>query len=267
VQQPVSSEDRALQLLDAYDKARWKLDKQQRPGIGVLVLRGLHWHYWGLDAAYQALGPDLRESGVSDYGEWYWKGEELTYFPATWEEMSRYDVIVFANVPFTVLGPARAAALAEYIQNGGAVLLLAGTHAYGQGGIDQAPLGPLLPVQPTKLFDLTQFDKYQSITPTQDTPSRLLGPGLNWRDAPAADWYQPVTPTPGAKVWLRTAGQSFLVTGTAGAGRLAALCAPPYGVVGATDNPFWQWKSWPTVMARLLMWLGKGGTPAGYGTG
>jgi uncharacterized membrane protein len=258
-QQPISSEDRALQLLDQYDKTRWRVVKQQRPGIGVLVMRGLHWRFWGLDDAYQALGKDLRESGVSDYAEYYWKGEELSYFPATWEEMSRYDVIVFANVPFTVLGPERSAALAEYLQNGGAVLLLAGTHGYGQGGIDQPPLGPLMPVQPTKLFDLTPFDKYQALTPTPDAPPWLVD--LNWKPAPTALWYQPVQVAPSGKVWMQVGGKPFLITGTAGAGRVAAVCAPPYGVVGATDNPFWQWKSWPSVMAKLLLWLGRGETP------
>ncbi len=259
---PVSAEDRALQLLDQYDKARWTVVKQQRPGVGVLVMRGLHWRYWGLDEAGQALGKLLRESAVSHYAEYYWKGEDISYFPATWEEISRFDVIVFANVPFTVLGPQRARALAEYLQAGGSILLLGGTHAFGQGGIDQPPLGPLLPVQPTKLFDLQRFDKYQALTRVKDAPGWLSAPGLDWQAAPAALWYHQVQPAAEGKVWLEVRGKPFLIVGSTGSGRVAALCAPPYGEVGKQDRPFWEWKSWPGLLARVLLWLGRGETPA-----
>ncbi len=260
-QKPVTAEDRALQLLDQYDKACWAVVKKDRPGIGVLVMRGLHWRSWGLDQAEKSLGKLLRETGVSHYAEYYWKSEEMTYFPATWEEISRFDVIVFANVPFTVLGPQRSQALAEYLQAGGAVLLLGGTHAYGQAGLDQAPLGPLMPVQPTKLFDLQRFDKYQPLVKTKDAPVWLNGAGIDWKAAPTGLWYHQVQTAPTGKVWLEVGGRPFLVTGSAGAGRVAALCAPPYGEVGRGDAPFWEWKSWPGLMARLLLWLGRGETP------
>jgi len=69
-QQPVSTEARALQLLDLYDKARWAVMKKQRPGIGLLVLRGLHWRSWGLAEAEKTLGRLLREEAVSHYAEY-----------------------------------------------------------------------------------------------------------------------------------------------------------------------------------------------------
>jgi len=255
-QKAVTTEDCALQLLDQYDKTRWAVVKKQRPGIGVLVMRGLHWRYWGLDEAHKALGGQLRETAVSHYAEYYWKGEDISYFPATWEEMSRFDVIVFANVPFTVLGAERSKALAEFIQAGGSVLLLSGTHACGQGGIDQPPLGPLMPVQPTQLFDVRAFDKPQPIARAKDAPS-WLSEGLDWKATPTALWYQQVNVAPAGKAWLTAGGKPLLIAGTAGSGRVAALCAPPYGEPEKGVTAFWEWRAWPSLMARLLLWLGR----------
>ena len=260
-QEPVSTEARALQLLDLYDKARWVVVKKQRPRIGILVLRGLHWRFWGLAEAENTLGGLLREQAVSHYAEYYWRGEDITYFPATWEEMSRFDVVVFANVPFTVLGSGRAQALAEFVQAGGAVLLLGGTHAFGQGGIDEPPLGPLMPVQPTRVFDLLRFEEAQPLIRTKEAPSWLSAVDLEWKAAPAALWCQQIQPAPTGKVWLTTGGRPFLIVGSAGAGRVAGICAPPYGEPARRDTGFWQWPSWPTLMAKLLLWLGTGNVP------
>ncbi|HEY3397514.1 MAG TPA: glutamine amidotransferase [Armatimonadota bacterium] len=260
-QKPVSAEARALQLLDVYDKARWVATKRARPGIGVLVLRGLHARYWGVDEAEQLLGAQLREAATSYYSEYYWKGEDLNYFPATWPELSRFDVVVFANVPFTVLGPDRAKALAEYVQAGGALLLLGGTHGFGQAGIDQPPLGPLMPVQPTKVFDLQTFASPQPLTKGPAAPEWLTGAGVDWSKPPVALWYHQVQTAPSGRVWLQAGGKPFLVAGAAGAGRVAAICAPPYGVAPTGRTGFWEWKSWPGVMAKLLVWLGRGEVP------
>ncbi len=264
-QQPVTAEDRARQLLDQYDKARWQVVKKERPGIGVLTLRGLHSRYWGLEEAEKLLGRRCRESEVSYYAEYYWKGEEITYFPATWEDLSRFDVIVFANVPFSVLGSQRAQALAEYLQAGGAVLLLGGTHAFGQAGMDEGPLGPLMPVRPRGLFDLQRFAAYWPVERTRQAPPWLGTGGIDWERPPVTLWYHQVDAAPGSTVWLEADGQPFLVTGSVGAGRVAAVCAPPYGEVGEGDRVFWEWESWPALMGRLLLWLGRGDTPPDLG--
>jgi uncharacterized membrane protein len=261
-QRPVTTEARAMGLLDRYDKARWPEVKQKRPGVALLEIRGLHWNYWGLDAAAAALGPQLRARQVSHYSEYYWKGEDLTSFPASWPDFAQYDVIVFANVPFTVLGPERAQALAEYIKAGGAVLLLGGTHAFGQAGLNAEPLGPLMPVKATHVFDLQQFPSYQPLRVASGAPAflgRTSGPlPFDWSTKPSVLWHHQIETAPGARVWLQAGGAPFLVTGHAGAGRVAALCAPPYGPKTTGTLGFWEWPSWPALLARVLLWLGQG---------
>jgi len=175
--------------------------------------------------------------------------------------MSRFDVVVFANAPFTVLGSERAQALVEFVEAGGAVLVLGGTHSFGQGGIDEPPLGPLMPVQPTRVFDLLRFDKAQPLAKTKETPSWLATADLDWQAAPVALWCHQVQRAPTGTVWPTAGGRPFLVVGSSGAGRMAALCAPPYGEPATGEIAFWRWTSWPTLMAKLLLWLGTGNVP------
>jgi len=258
-QRPVTTEARALELLDQYDQARWPQTKAKRPGIAVLELRGLHWNVWGLDGAAQVLGTRLRDRQVAHYSEYYWKGEDLTSFPASWPDFARHDVIIFANVPFTVLGPARAAALANWVKAGGALVLLGGTHAFGQAGLNELPLGPLMPVQATHVFDLLQFPAYKPVTATPVLKEKVAANDLDWKAGPQVLWRHGVQVKPGAQVWLQGGGEPFLVVGKAGAGQVAAFCAPPYGPESAGVRPFWRWKSWPTLLARVLLKLaGKG---------
>lgn len=87
------------------------------------------------------------------------------------------------------------------------MLPLAGTHAFRQGGLDEPPLGPLMPVQPTRVLELLRFEEAQPLVRTKEASSWLSAADLDWLTAPAALWCHQVEPAPTARVWLTLGGR------------------------------------------------------------
>jgi uncharacterized membrane protein len=140
---------------------------------------------------------------------------ELSLIPFPMEEifdtkLHTFDVVVFQN--FGYAEPALSIAsyernLEQYVQGGGALLVIGGDHAFGEGRAAYPVLDRALPVDPSGIPALTEQFKLKltpdglrhPVTRVQTSESQTLG---SWDELPPASGLNLVRLKPGATVLL-----------------------------------------------------------------
>lgn len=184
-------------------------------------------------------------------------------FPATLEELRRYDLIVFGKNIDPFITPERAAALRSYVRDhGGAVL-------FARGKPTSAPVAEIEPLEPVEWGTATSADF--RFTPT--------------RDGGAAGLFGQALPAPDASLWaslptLKDGRQISLVKpftrvlaeglpeGAGKSGRFPALLVRRYGqgVTGMVNGDgLWKWDFFPEARelgncyedfwTQLIQWM------------
>ena len=202
-------------------------------GFALLHLRGLYHDYYGLPAAAQALGAKL-DSG--SYRVFVY-GPSLSFFPGSYEELMRYDAIVLSNVPAEALDEITLQYLGDYVENGGALLVIGGHWAFGGGGYQGSPIEELLPVTAKAPFDVRPLAD-GLIRPEPSTEARV-----------GTLWVQDLTVRPQAQVTMTAGDRPFWVRWRKGQGTAAVMTGVCYGERTGGLVPFWEWPGWPE-------WLG-----------
>ena len=185
-------------------------------------------------------------------------------FPATLDELSRYDLIVFGKNVDPFLTPDRLDALRAYVRDrGGAVLFARGKPTTG----DNSALEPLEPVT-WAASTATDF----RFTPTRDGGAAgLFGEALPAPDAPL--WASLPTLKDGRMVSLvkpftRTLAEGHIEGTTGASGRFPALLMRRYGqgVTGLVNGDgVWKWDFYPEARdlgncyedfwTQLIQWM------------
>lgn len=195
---------------------------------------------------------NVREGGYS----WkYWIGHRIDYFPANLDELLTYDVVVLADLPQDPLTPEKRQMLADFVKQGGGLLVLGGPYAYGAGAWKDSPLEPLLPVQVGKAFDLIPVEGDARLIFTATGKQRL---GKLPADLGIATWRHNATPRKGTDVWLTAGGQPFAVAGKAGNGRVIAILGAPIGEAPAEKTVCWESPHWAEFLVRVMDYLATG---------
>ena len=176
-------------------------------------------------------------------------------------ELAKYSVILLGDLPPAVLATADWQALHDFVDRGGALVLLGGANSLGTAALTQTPLGPLLPVQ---LGAATEYREGKF--PVEITESGLHHPVFGQlfakiSDLPpllTCDLADGVAPTAEVLVQANVDGMKFplVVARRFGQGRVVAVM---------TDS-IWRWrlaaKSWvaerspyDTFWVQLMDWL------------
>ena len=176
-------------------------------------------------------------------------------------ELAKYSVILLGDLPPAVLATADWQALHDFVDRGGALVLLGGANSLGTAALAQTPLGPLLPVQ---LGAATEYREGKF--PVEITESGLHHPVFGQlfakiSDLPpllTCDLADGVAPTAEVLVQANVDGMKFplVVARRFGQGRVVAVM---------TDS-IWRWrlaaKSWvaerspyDTFWVQLMDWL------------
>lgn len=190
----------------------------------------------------------------------------LTEFPATPDELRRYDAVILSDIgsntlllhPDTTVSsratPNRLTALRNYVHGGGALLMIGGYMSFA--GIEakaryhSTPIEELLPVGILPYDD--RMEVPEGFCPQAADATHPVLRGLP-AEFPPMLFYNRVTAKPGASVLLRRGDDPILAVGDFGRGRAAAFtpdCAPH----GATPE-FLGWKHFNPFWAQLLNWL------------
>ena len=259
----VAAEQTALAALRAYRLAFWQCRRRSTHPRRILALLGAHFPQWQLDAAAKRSVPpvtvDTSHFSVS------WRGERLSKFPATADEMLAYDAIVMVNVSATPLRDHGRRLLEQFVANGGGLLVCGGFYALGGGAVAGTPLEDVLPVALTGPYDVKQLPTPARIVVRDAVPG---WPTDLWKGDRVVMWLHDVTAKPGATVPLaaqvgdRT--RPTLVLGTHKRGRVAVLPGTVYGQPGPGQTAFWDTPDWPTYLSHVLAGVCGGGLP---GTG
>jgi len=257
----VAAEQTALAALRAYRLAFWQCRRRSSRPRRVLALLGAHFPQWRLDAAAKRATPpvtvDASHFSVS------WRGERLSKFPATADEVLAYDAIVMVNVSATPLRDHGRRLLEQFVANGGGLLVCGGFYALGGGALAGTPLEGVLPVSLKGPHDVKLLPTPARIVVSHAMPGWPTDLGKGDR---VVMWLHDVTAKPGATVPLAAQvgdlARPMLVLGTHKHGRVAVLAGTVYGQPRPGQTAFWDTPDWPAYLSRVLAWVCGGGVPA-----
>ena len=208
----------------------------------------------GLSAGYFRLDDALRLAEVTDmerisYKITYREGPVLDGMPETWEDFYRRDIFILANIGMGALSAEQRYRLREWLRNGGGLIILGGKAAYGGSGLKGSFLDDVLPVEVSE----NRFDIAKNAARLSAREHAITN-GLDWNQNIVSPYIHELTVRPGAQEVISSGKRPFLVLGSFGKGRVACVCAPPYGTARRGEVAFWAWEEWPALVRNLLDW-------------
>ena len=180
-----------------------------------------------------------------------WRTSGRAPFPASREELFQYELIVFGDVPPTLLNDEEVGWIKDLVgKRGGGLIFLDGRRGHLATYAEQAGngIGDLLPVQ----FDgdhrraLTSEEPASQLTVTDAggrlNALRLVGSdegenSATWRELPSPRWIAPAVALPGALTYLESPDDEGRVR--------PVLALRPFGagrVLYAGSDEFWRWR-------------------------
>lgn len=242
-----------------------------------VLLAGESWSTTSIHTkGFDSFITSLYEEGAADFiAALQAAGHEVTFqpnhvaadrFPYTVEELSAYDVVVLSDigantllVPKVVFAggqtvPNRLRSLAEWVDAGGALLMVGGYLSFqgieGKANYRSTPLADVLPVLLEMGDDREETPQGSAATVAESSHPVMQGMAEPW---PRILGYQRLEAKPGTQVLAKVGDHPLLVLGTSGAGRVAAF---------ATDmGPHWlprefvEWPGYARLWQQLIAWL------------
>lgn len=215
----------------------------------ILFIRGLWSEYHGLDEALKRIGD------VTVVNGWMKKsalGETLGSFPAAYEDLLSYDVIILANVSGPMLADVGQEMLADFLKAGGGVLFLSGDRAYGQTIFGNARLAALLPFATTP----KDYGRLAAPQPLKaGTPHAVLK-GVAFKASDVVLYTHRLQAKDGAVVAATlTDGTPAVILSGGASPRVAAVAPLPFGTAPQGTMLYSQGEAWQTLLANTLQWL------------
>jgi len=190
---------------------------------------------------------------LASYFSFGWSGGHASVVPTSYEQMMSYDLLVLNGVDAMSLTDFGMEATKEFVKEGGALLVIGGFFAYGGGGYADTALEEMLPVKLSgKLPDLERLAKPSPLELGKDAQCLK---GTKVGEKGMCYWVHALTPKEGASVEITAGGKPFLVCGTYGKGRIAAICSGPLGNPQKGETPYWDDPQWVDVMSKVINWL------------
>jgi uncharacterized membrane protein len=189
-----------------------------------------------------------------------------TDFPDTAAALSRFGAVILSDIGANTLllhpdtfshsvpRPDRIAAIAEYVDGGGGLLMVGGYLTFagieGKARWAGTPVEDALPVSISTADDRVEVPA--GATPRVRLPDHPAVAGL------AGEWprllgYNRVTPKAGADVIVAVGDDPLVVTGAFGSGRAAAFtsdCGPHW-----CPPPFVDWDGYAPMWQQLVTWV------------
>ncbi|MDD5704466.1 MAG: glutamine amidotransferase [Kiritimatiellae bacterium] len=237
-----------------FDKPDFNLVARPSPDrFKCLVIFGIFTDFLSLDDAMA----DWR-SQAGKTAEFTWANcppNAVETFPASYDELFNYDVVVLSDVNFKAIGDIGFEMLCDYVEQGGKLLVTGGPYALGNGEFDGSRFLEVLPVELTGPFDLKWAGKGQSWDLAAAPANDPLLQGVSFDQKPKVFWRHVVTPKKGARVILTAGAEPALVVGSYGRGKVAVSTLSPTGEEGAGEVSWWAWDGWPPLLRNLMTWL------------
>lgn len=212
------------------------------------------WLGWDIESALAGISGSNVKNSFYSYAAYKYRGE-FEDFPATYDEIFKYDVIIFEAGNAEALGGYGREMLADFVSLGGGLLFLGGYRSFGKGGYPEHLIRDILPVETTGNWDLVETNGVVQVK----TPE-FAGIGrIDWNQDMKIFWYQKVRVKPDTKVLLSLDGDPLLVATTYKKGRVLAFT----GTTLVSDwerekQGFWHSDSWKKLVCAMILYLGGG---------
>jgi hypothetical protein len=190
----------------------------------VLLVRGLHYKTYGIEAAVTC---------------------RTTYaIPTRYEDVYAFDAVILCNLSVETSGYALRKLYADYVRDGGRLVLLGGFSTLGQGGFKGTLLEQVSPFR---------FKGDREVVPC--TPPLLLGPtaAAPYGDRPALFWRHDVTLREGAEPLAFAGSLPIAARMKVGPGQVAVFAGTVFGEGTPETAPFWTCDSWKALAKRLIL--------------
>ena len=216
----------------------------------ILFVRGLWGEYHGLDEALKQV------DNVTVVDAWMKKsalGETLGNFPASYEDLLSYDVIILANVSGPMLAGVGQEMLADFVQAGGGLLLMGGDRTYGQTKFSNPNFEKLVPLTSDAAGDYGRLKAATGQTVTKGAP---VGQGVKFTGSEVVLYAHMVKPKEGTIVAAALAdGTPALILSGDNKARVAAATLLPFGEAPKGKVLYGESEAWQKLMADTLKWL------------
>jgi|GEM_PF-2781381 len=165
--------------------------------------------------------------------------------PSDYDSLYRYDTIVLCNVDLSWVPFPKRKLLADFVNDGGRLVVLGGPFTLGNGGVVRTFVDEVLPVEcrPDEVVacELPTYLAYSN-GESFGADARVL-------------WMHDVRPREGSKVLLRAGDRPALVVGHFGRGMTYVFTPTSQG---ESADAFWKSDRWPMLFERIVR--GKSGT-------
>ena len=179
----------------------------------------------------------------------------LDEFPGSVEELFAYDVLVLDNLHAAHLGQNNRVRIAEFVRQGGGLVVFGGYCNLSMGADHNSSLAELEPVRITKFKNNFRDNKG---LPLAAAKPDFFGDSVKWAEPGQAFDVETSDLKPGVEVLVTVGGKPGIVAQTVGQGRVITVLFNPHGDYAAGTRPYWQWSQWPRVLAACLKWVGAG---------
>jgi len=176
---------------------------------------------YGIEDALATLAAPPEEVDVALFRGLRVPLEPLSFDPAErgFASLHRYDVVILAGLDPVVLTPSECLALVAFVERGGGLMLLGGSHSFSNAEGTYHLLSPILPVEVRRWLDV-------EVNGLPHATGHPIARGLP-EPAGYVVKVHPVEAKPGAQV-VMTAGEfPFVVAGEYGYGRVVVVASYP----------------------------------------
>ena len=173
-------------------------------------------------------------------------------FVSNWTSLLRQDVIVLDNMHSVDLGRSNRVRIADYVENGGSVLVFGGYFNLSLGGAHNTALADMLPIRISKYRNLVNDDNGMALKPVDG-----FAPDVDWAAAGEAYSVDTSPLKDGSRVLATAGGHPAIVARPHGKGYVMAVLINPHGNYqdahpDGDAQPYWLTPQWPYIVAACL---------------
>jgi len=205
--------------------------------LKVLHLRGLFEYYYRIPEAIELLKGKLKSGSYRTFVY----GPSLTYFPTDYKELMAYDLIILNNIPATVLDERIQEMIKDFVEHGGAFLVIGGDRAFGGGKYKGSRIEQVLPVRSKGPFDMR---------PAAEPV--VLGPAGQGGLKACYLWRQEFDQVKTGPRVEKAGGHPVWIEMKVKKGAVAVLPFLCFGEAPAGYVGFWEWDGWPDWLSAHI---------------
>ncbi|HWE02713.1 MAG TPA: glutamine amidotransferase [Tepidisphaeraceae bacterium] len=219
--------------------------------LDVTHVKGMYGWLNPVDNSIGLLGGGNLRSVYANHAGWRVGPEGcLENFPASYNELLSQDVVILDNSLATDVGNSNRVRIADFVRDGGGLLVLGGGNSLSCGNDHNTYVGDILPIKITGRRNTFRDDKGMAFAPVGND---IFSPGIEWGKIQAFT-VDISALKEGAQVLATVAGHPAIVASKYGNGRVICVLANTEGDYGAGAHPYWLSGQWTQILADAIKW-------------